>query len=81
MLDGNAVAERDLFDLHRAVLTETATVKFSPAGARKRESNSVSAGAPDGRQIVIEFPRPERIPGFMNHWLDRFNRLAELREP
>jgi Fic family protein len=76
MLDRNAIAEEGLFDLHQAVLTETVTDIFSPAGAWKREPNSVSAVAPDGRQLVIEFPSPERIPDLMSRWLDRFNALA-----
>ena len=76
MLDRGAIGEQDLFEMHRAVLTESVTDIYSPAGAWKREPNSVSAVASDGRQAVIEFPRPERIPGLMNGWLDRFNRLA-----
>ena len=76
MLDRAAIAERDLFDLHRAVLTESVTDIYSPVGAWKREPNSVSAMAPDGRQIVIEFPRPERIPGLIRDWLDRFNKMV-----
>ena len=76
MLDRGTIAEGDLFDLHRAVLTESVTDIFSPVGAWKREPNSTSATAADGRQLIIEFARPERVPALMSDWLDRFNRMS-----
>jgi Fic family protein len=73
MLDRDRIAEQDLFDLHRAVLTETLTDIYSPAGGWKREPNSTNAVAPDGRQIIIEFPAPDAVRSLMSAWLDRFN--------
>ena len=73
MLECDAVSERDLFDLHRAVLTDTVTDIYSPAGAWKREPNSTNTVAPDGRQVIIEFPAPDAVPSLMRAWLERFN--------
>jgi Fic family protein len=76
ILDRDAVSEQDLFDLHRAVLTDTVIDIYSPAGAWKREPNSTNAVAPDGRQIIIEFPAPGAVPSLMEGWVKRFNALS-----
>jgi len=76
MLDRESLVEQDLFDLHGAVLTEVVVDVLSPVGRWKREPNSTNAITPDGRQVVIEFPAPEAIPGLMQRWLARFNSLS-----
>lgn len=73
MLDRDRLTEQDLFDLHRAVLTDTVTDIYSPAGGWKREPNSTNTVAPDGRQVIIEFPAPDAVPALMANWLGRFN--------
>jgi len=73
LLDRDALTEQDLFDLHRAVLTDAVIDMLSPAGGWKREPNSTNAVAPDGRQTIIEFPAPDRVPELMAAWLARFN--------
>lgn len=78
LLERDAVSERDLFDLHLAVLTDTLTDIYSPAGAWKREPNSTNAVAPDGRQVIIEFPAPDAVPSLMEAWLERFNASSPL---
>jgi len=73
LLDRDALTEQDLFDLHRAVLTDVVIDMLSPAGGWKREPNSTNAVGPDGRQTIIEFPAPHRVPALMAAWLVRFN--------
>lgn len=76
LLDRPTLGEQDLFDLHRAVMTEVVVDTLSPVGGWKREPNSTNAIAPDGRQVVIEFPAPARMPELMRDWLKRFNALS-----
>jgi Fic family protein len=67
------MTEQDLFDLQRAVLTDTVTDIYSPAGGWKREPNSTNTVASDGRQVIIEFPVPDAVPALMASWLGRLN--------
>lgn len=76
LLDRAVVTEQDLFDLHKSVMTDTVIDTMSPVGAYKREPNSTNAIAPNGRQVVIEFPSADRTPALMTKWLERFNALA-----
>ena len=78
LLDRDALTERDLIDLHRAVLSDVVIDMLSPAGGWKREPNSTNAVAPDGRQIIVEFPAPDRVPVLMASWLARFHNLRFL---
>jgi Fic family protein len=62
------------------VLSEVVVDIFSPIGGWKREPNSTNAIGPDGRQVIIEFPAPERVPELIQKWLVRFNALRPATE-
>lgn len=62
------------------MLTEVIVDIFSPIGAWKREPNSTNAIGPDGRQAIIEFPAPGRVPELMRKWLSRFNAVQAATE-
>jgi Fic family protein len=80
LLDRDRLEYQDLFKLHAAVLTENVVDIFSPIGAWKRDPNSTNAIGPDGLQIIIEFPAPDRVPPLMEKWLARFNDLQAVSE-
>jgi Fic family protein len=67
------VSETDLFDLHRAVQTDTLTDILRPNGAWKREPNGTYGIASDGQRIFIEFALPEDVPRLMREWIDALN--------
>jgi Fic family protein len=75
LLERETLETQDLFALHASVLTEAVVDIFSPAGAWKREPNSTNAIGPNGAQVIIEFPAPDRVPDLMQQWLARFNAL------
>lgn len=80
LLERDRLELQDLFALHTAVLTEVVVDIFSPIGAWKRDPNSTNAIGPDGRQAIIEFPAPGRIPELMQGWLAKFNDLHPSTE-
>ena len=80
LLDRDRVEDQDLFKLHAAVLTEVVVDIFSPVGAWKREPNSTNTIGPDGRQAIIEFPAPDRVPELMQKWLGTFNAVQAATE-
>lgn len=65
LLDRDRLAVQDLYNLHAAVLTEVVVDMLSPVGVWKRQPNSTNAIGPDGRQTIIEFPAPDRVPVLM----------------
>ena len=63
----------DLFNLHRAVLTEAIFDIMQPIGAWKVEKNRVRVKTRDGRIVYIEFADPAQVSTLMECWLDRLN--------
>ena len=67
------IQDKDLFALHRAVLTDAVVDIFKPAGAWKNEPNFTTYIGEDGRQRYREFPTPRNTPVLMGQWLRRLN--------
>jgi Fic family protein len=80
LLQRERLEREDLFRLHAAVLTEVVVDIFSPIGAWKRDPNSTNSIGPDGRQVILEFPAPDRVPLLMEKWLSRFNAVQAASE-
>ena len=80
LLERDRLEYQDLFKLHASVLSEVIVDIFSPIGAWKRDPNPTNAVGPDGRQAIIEFPAPERVPRLMEKWLSRFNDLQAVSQ-
>ncbi|MDD2748703.1 Fic family protein [Acidithiobacillus thiooxidans] len=67
------IEDKDLFALHRAVLTDAVVDIFKPVGAWKNEPNFTTYISEDGRQRYREFPAPRSIPILMGQWLRMLN--------
>lgn len=67
------IQDKDLFALHRAVLTDAVVDIFKPAGAWKNEPNFTTYISENGRQRYREFPAPRSIPILMGQWLRMLN--------
>lgn len=67
------IQDKDLFALHRSVLTDAIVDIFKPAGAWKNEPNFTTYIGEDGRQQFREFPTPRHTPALMMQWLQRLN--------
>jgi len=63
------VDEEKILDLHRAVATAVHDVHH-PVGEWKREPNGTYAVAADGRQVFIEYARPEDVPALTRLWVE-----------
>lgn len=50
------LGKQDIFDLHKAVLTECVVDIYKPVGAWKKESNFTSFVMPNGKQNWREYP-------------------------
>ena len=78
-LDSDTLNEKDIFALHRVVLTEAVMDIFQTVGRWKNEPNFTNYVGSDGKQHWRQFPDPENIPELMRQWLIRFN--AAYRQP
>lgn len=70
------VTADDLFNLHRAVQTQSVTDIYAPVGAWKNEPNGTYGRTSAGGSQFIEFAPPEDVPGMMMEWLALLNNLA-----
>jgi Fic family protein len=72
--DGQALDEERLFDLHRAVIPQSATDALNPIGDWKRDHNG-TAGAVGRKTKYLEYSPPADVPVLMRRWLRKFNAL------
>lgn len=70
------ITEQDLFDLHRLIVNDPVVDVYKPAGAWKRENNSVNVAVND-RMATIEFSDYWEVPELMERWLKLLN--SEIR--
>lgn len=63
-----------LFDLHRAVMPDSAVDAMNPIGEWKQDYNGVT-GVVRGRTKYFEYSPPADVPSLMQEWLEEFNRL------
>jgi len=72
MIEQPTVTERDLFELHRAVMDKTALDSLKPAGNWKQDFNGTT-GVIDGQSVYMEYASPLDVPRLMERWLAFFN--------
>jgi Fic family protein len=75
---GAGLGAGELFDLHRAVQTESVVDIYSPVGAWKTEPNGTHAvpdRRKDGKPTFVEYARPSDVPALMKDWLALLNNL------
>jgi len=73
---GADLAEKDLFDLHKAVQTEQIIDVYKPVGAWKVEPNSTVIVSGND-QIIFEYAIPKDVPELMQGWLALFQNTCE----
>ena len=76
MVQANSMAEHDLFDLHKAVMDNSALDYLRPIGNWKREENGTT-GMKDGKVIYMEYASPSDTPPLMSRWLVEFNQRLD----
>lgn len=77
MAQREAITETDLFDLHKAVMDQSAIDYFRPIGHWKREENGTT-GMQDGKPVYMEYASPSDTPHLMERWLVEFNQKLDL---
>lgn len=73
---GSQLTEKNLFDLHKAVLTEQAMDVYKPVGAWKVEPNSTVIVS-GNNQIIFEYAPPKDVPALMHRWLNFFQDVCQ----
>lgn len=73
---GSPITEKDLFDLHKAVLTEQVMDVYKPVGAWKVEPNSTVIVSGND-QIIFEYASPKDVPKLMHHWFGFFKNACQ----
>jgi len=71
--------EQTVFDLHKAVQTDTVVDIYKPNGAWKVEPNGTYTVTRDNRQVYIEYAAPKEVPHLMGEILSALN--AERAPP
>ena len=72
MISQPATTEKDLFDLHRAVMDKSAMDIMNPVGDWKQDFNGTT-GVINGKSIYMEYASPLDVPHLMTRWLKDFN--------
>jgi Fic family protein len=72
MIRQPAVTEKDLFDLHQAVMDKSAMDIINPVGGWKQDFNSTT-GVIEEKSVFMEYAAPIDVPHLMMRWLDEFN--------
>ena len=69
------VTATDLFELHKAVMTQIIADVYKPVGGWKKEPNGTYFfDETTQQQDFYEYATPEETPALMDRWLDAFNR-------
>ena len=66
------VTEKDLFDLHQAVMDKSAMDVMNPVGNWKQDFNGTT-GVINGKSVYMEYAAPIDVPHLMTRWLKDFN--------
>lgn len=69
------LTEAIVFDLHRAVQTESIFDIYKPNGAWKVEPNGTHALSPNGQQIFIDYALPVFVPALMEEIIQAINSI------
>jgi len=76
MIHQPAVAEKDLFELHRAVMDKSAVDIMNPVGGWKQDFNGTT-GVIHGKSVYMEYASPLDVPHLMTRWMQDFNRTLD----
>lgn len=71
----------DLFELHKAVMTQVVVDVYKPVGGWKKEPNGTYFfNEKTQQQDFFEYASPEETPVLMNKWLDAFNQRIAVQQ-
>jgi Fic family protein len=74
LIGKDEIKDTDLFDLHRAVMTQIVIDVYKPVGGWKKEPNGTYFFNEDtDKQDFFEYAKPEDTPALMAKWLKEFN--------
>ena len=74
LIGKDEIKDTDLFDLHRAVMTQIVIDVYKPVGGWKKEPNGTYFFNEDtDKQDFFEYAKPEDTPVLMAKWLKEFN--------
>lgn len=73
MLDKDAIAEEDIFILHKAIIAENVSDIYRPIGAWKAESNYTNYVSQSGKPAIREYPASAFTPRLMAQWIEKCN--------
>jgi len=77
LVEKAAVSDKDLFELHKAVMTQIVVDVYKPVGGWKREPNGTYFYNEKTRQQdFYEYATPEETLALMDKWLAVFNKRA-----
>ena len=67
------ITDAEVFNLHRAILTDYVLDIYCPIGAWKNESNYTSYITKNGKQAIREYPSALLTGKLMTQWLEKLN--------
>lgn len=70
------ITTTQLFDLHKAVMTQVLWDIYQPIGTWKVESNYTYAINDNHQSFMIEFATPDAVPLLMQSWFKRLNQFC-----
>ncbi len=68
-----AITTEDLFSLHKIIQTEKIADIYHPVGDWKSEPNGTYAVTPEGKQVFINYAKPDDVPPLMETCLNQLN--------
>jgi Fic family protein len=80
LIGKDEIKDTDLFDLHRAVMTQIVVDVYQPVGGWKKEPNGTYFFNEDtNQQDFYEYATPEDTPAFMANWLNELNQSNSVK--
>jgi Fic family protein len=82
LVDKDEIQDTDLFDLHKAVMTQIVVDVYKPVGGWKKEPNGTYFyNEKTQQQDFYEYASPEETPALMDKWLNTFNQKTAVKLP
>jgi len=80
MVGKSEIQDMDLFELHKAVMTQIVVDVYKPVGTWKKEPNGTYFfNETTQQQDFYDYATPQDTPALMDRWLDAFNRSNALQ--
>jgi len=81
MVGRTEIRDTDLFELHKAVMTQTVVDVYKPFGGWKKEPNGTYFfNEKTQQQDFYEYASPAETPALMEKWMDVFNQRIAVQQ-